>query len=144
MRADRAAPLLVFALLVAAGLFVASRFIVGTPIDTDILSLLPESQSDPVTAAAMDRANGVAANQIGGQRTRLAQTVVLVSALRGASQPPMQVQLRLDLACVRVCPLAAGFNNNRRLAKDVCKLAQRSGGGLVALHAYGHTFSQVF
>ncbi len=56
--------LLVVALFVVSGSFVASRFTGPSPIDTDIVSLLPESQDDPVVGAAIARANEVAANRV--------------------------------------------------------------------------------
>jgi predicted exporter len=48
----------------ASGGIVASKIIRGNSIDTDILSLLPASQSDPTLAAALQRLNEVASSRV--------------------------------------------------------------------------------
>lgn len=64
MNLKRWPAVLVIILFLLAGIFAASRFVGHDPIDTDILSLLPGDQNDPVLAAAIARANEVAANRV--------------------------------------------------------------------------------
>lgn len=55
---------LVLLLFLSCGLFVAARFADSLPIDSDIVSLLPGAQDDPVIGAAIARANEVAAGRV--------------------------------------------------------------------------------
>jgi len=45
--------------------YVAARFVDGSPVDSNILSLLPETGNDPILAAAMRQAGNVASARIG-------------------------------------------------------------------------------
>ena len=86
----------------------------------------------------------VAADQLGGQLARLLEHVVFFRRGRRLIQPPVQMQLRLDLAGFGVRPFAARRNDNGRRAENGLKGLPRLLRVLVAFDAEGNTLVQVF
>jgi hypothetical protein len=92
-------------------------------IEIDLIVVLGTDARQPWRLLAMpatrpaDRVHdgivcGVAADQRGGQRPRLVQHGKLFRSGRRHFQPPMQMQLRLDLAGLVVDPLAAALDHD--------------------------------